>query len=398
MNTLKRIIAPFLAALLAGAGAYAGLRAFAYTMSHESTDDAFIEGNVVIVAPKVAGQVRSVHVKDNQTVKAGDLLVEIDPADFQVRVKQKSAAEEAAKENLNTVKASFDLMQARLETAKATTKQAEAQADADAANATVARLTLDRMRRLFQEKVVSAQDFDNAKATNDANAATWRASQENAAVAVSRLNEAKAQVAAAHAYFEASAAQSRQAAADAQAAQLDLSYARITAPSDGRVTRRSVEPGSYVQVGQALLALVPTNLYVIANFKETQLTHMRAGQPAELEIEAYPGRELRAHVDSIQAGSGARFSLLPPENAVGNYVKVVQRVPVKLLFDQPLEPDEVVGPGMSVYPVVATGRFQPPMMLIVGVPLVLAFLGAWLTRRVLDRAGGVKQAPTPAGP
>src|SRR5205814_3060492 len=156
-------------------------------------------------------------------------------------------------------------------------------------------------------------------------------------------------------------AAARMRAADAEAASkraveagLKLSYCRITAPEAGRVTRRSVEQGAYVQVGQMLMSVVPNELWVIANFKETQLTKIRPGQPVEVKVDAYPGMTLRGHVDSVQAGTGSRFSLLPPENATGNYVKVVQRVPVKIVFDRLPDDPSRLGPGMSVVPTIKT--------------------------------------------
>ena len=149
----------------------------------------------------------------------------------------------------------------------------------------------------------------------------------------------------------------RQAQTAVQSAQLDLSYTKIFAPCDGRVTRKAVETGNYVQVGQQLMSIVPPEIWVVANFKESQLKNMRTNQPVLVEIDALGGKKFRAHVDSVQAGSGAAFSLLPPENATGNYVKVVQRVPVKILFDEPLPADHVIGPGLSVTPDVQFSSF-----------------------------------------
>lgn len=142
----------------------------------------------------------------------------------------------------------------------------------------------------------------------------------------------------------------QQAEAKVRQAELNLSYTQVIAPEDGRVTRRVVEPGSYIQPGQSLMAIVPRHYWVIANFKETQLTHMRAGQPVEIKVDAYPGHKVKGHVESIQSGAGARFSLFPPENATGNYIKVVQRVPVKIIFDDDPDTQFVLGPGMSVDP------------------------------------------------
>jgi membrane fusion protein (multidrug efflux system) len=179
-------------------------------------------------------------------------------------------------------------------------------------------------------------------------------------------------------------AQFRQSQANVQAAQLDLSYTKIFAPCDGRVTRKFVEPGDYVQTGQTLFSIVPSEVWVVANFKETQLKHMRPGQPAFVDIDAL-GKSLRGHVDSIQAGSGARFSLLPPENATGNYVKVVQRIPVKILFDEPLPADHTIGPGLSVTPSVHVSHFEIPGWAVALLAMVLAGAAAFVFRFVLHR-------------
>jgi len=244
----------------------------------ESTDDAFIEAHVAPVSARIAGHISRVLVDDNQIVKAGELLVEIDPRDFQTRLDQARA--KSAADRAETAKSAADL------------KRAQA---------------------LFAKDEASRQDLDHAQAEADASAAAL--AQDEAAL---------------------------------RQAELDLSYTRVTAPEDGRVTRKAVEPGAYLSIGQPLLALVPDEAWVVANFKETQLTRMRPGQPAEIVVDTYPDVRLRGHVDSIQSGTGARFSLLPAENATGNFVKVVQRVPVKIVLDDKLGGGRRLAPGMSV--------------------------------------------------
>ncbi|MCX5795494.1 MAG: HlyD family secretion protein [Elusimicrobia bacterium] len=270
-------------AILAGiAGGAFGLRYYLWSLNHEDTDDAFIDTHVVMISPKIEGQALKVYVDDNQRVKQGDPLVDIDPADYQVKLGQARAAVGAA--------------------------EAEARkAAGDAASA----------KELFAKDRVSRQSYDHAAAE-----------------------------------AEAAKAQAELARKKLDAARLDLSYARIVSPSAGKVTRKSVEIRSYVRVGQPLMAIVPDQVWVTANFKETQLTRMRPGQKAVIRVDAYPGRTFPGHVDSIQAGTGARFSLLPAENATGNYVKVVQRVPVKIAFDDPSEALPALSPGMSVVPAV----------------------------------------------
>ena len=235
------------------------------------------------------------------------------------------------------------------------------------AEATRAAVDVQRYERLLQSGGVSRQEADTAVATNRSAAANLDAArrgeqaaadnlrQQEALVAQERakLASAKAapdQVAYSRAQAEQAAAQTAQLEAALRQAELDLSYTKIVAPETGRITRKSVEPGGYVQVGQTLFSIVPDQVWVVANFKETQLRSMRPGQPATVKVDAYPDKRFRGHVDSIQAGSGAAFSLLPPENATGNYVKVVQRVPVKILIDESPDPHHVLGPGMSVVP------------------------------------------------
>jgi len=250
--------------------------------SRVSTDDAFIDGRIVRISAQVAGRVAKLAVTDNQWVKAGDLLVQLDDREYRAQADQ----------------------------AEAETRAAEVAAENAATDAR-------RAEQLFARQLIARQALDTAQA-----AARMRAA-------------------------EAEAARKR----GAEAA-LKLSYTRIMVTEAGRVTRRAVEEGAYVQVGQMLMSVVPNDFWVIANFKETQLAQIRPGQPAEIKVDAYPGLTLRGRVDSVQAGTGSRFSLLPPENATGNYVKVVQRVPVKIVLDElPPEPQRL-GPGMSVVPTV----------------------------------------------
>ena len=289
------------AALLIAAIGYGGFAAF-HSFTHESTDDAFIDVHFISVAPKIAGRVAVVRVDDNQLVKKGDVLVEIDPRDFQVALAQ-------AKANL----------------AK------------DKATQVQANVNEKRAQDLFTKKVMSAQERDANVATSDSSKASVEA--DKAAV---------------------------------EQAELNLGYTKVIAPVDGYVTKEAVATGDYVQVGQAFMSLVPPRVWVTANFKETQLRNMQPGQPVDISVDAYPSLKLRGRVDSIQAGSGAAFSMLPPENATGNYVKVVQRVPVKIVLDEEQQVQRVLGPGMSVVPTVAVSDGAGALVTIVGIATALA--------------------------
>jgi membrane fusion protein, multidrug efflux system len=253
-----------------------------YSSGRVSTDDAFIEGRIVRISAQVDGQVTQVAVADNQQVKEGDLLVQLDDRELRAQLGQ-----------LESLLRSAEVM---------------------AQNAAI---DARRAEELFRRQLIARQALDAAQALARSRAAEVEALRKQVA-----------------------------------AARLKVSYTHITAPEAGRVTRRTVEEGAYVQVGQVLMTIVPPEFWVIANFKETQLDRVRPGLPDEIKVDAYPRLRLRGHVDSVQAGTGARFSLLPPENATGNYVKVVQRVPVKILLDE-LPPDPyVLGPGMSVVPTI----------------------------------------------
>ena len=369
---------------------YFGLGYLAESLTHETTDDAFLDAHIVALAPKVAGRVKQVLVKDNQTVKAGDLLVQIDPRDLAVQLEQKRSALDAARANLEVLKASLELRRAQVDTAQAATKQGSAEAAAAEATANKAASALKRAEDLIQKRTISPQEFDSAKAAATAAEDNLKAARERTASDQSKVAEAKAQLETTRKAVQWGEAQTHQAEADVQAADLNLSYTRVTAPIVGYVTKKAVESGDYVQAGQRLLALVPHDLFVTANYKETEVSHIRPGQKVRITIDSAGGREFAGHVDSIMAGSGARFSLLPPENAVGNYVKVVQRIPVKILFDEPVEAEHVLGPGMSVVPSVHVKGF----VISEAVIIIVAAVGALVVGALWWRAAGRKQVET----
>ncbi len=340
-NRTKIIVAlVLLAALLAG-GAYMFIH-----RGEESTDDAAIDGSAVTISPKIAGYVKALNIDDNQSVKAGDVLLEIDPSDYVIRRDRAQAALEAAEA---AASASQNNMETTDVSAFSNLTAAHAQVAAAEAAENKALNDLKRMESLTNE-ARSQQQLDQAIA----NERSARSNLEDTRAKLRSAATAPKAVAAAQASRDQLEAQVKQAQADLAQAESDLANTKLVAPIDGRITRRSVARGDYVQPGQQLSSLVGSNVWVTANFKETQLKHMRPGQRVKIEIDAFPDLKLEGKVDSVQSGTGAYFSAFPPENATGNFVKIVQRVPVKIVFDKTPDASLTLGPGMSVVPVVDT--------------------------------------------
>jgi membrane fusion protein (multidrug efflux system) len=311
--------------------------------------------------------------------------VEIDPADYATTLSQKQAAQSSEESNFKAAIAGYGLMKVKVTTADATARESKADADAAAATAARAKADFDRAQNLRTNETISAQEFDQAKEATDQAEANFNSAKQKADADGSKVDEAKAQLEAARAESDAVFAQLNQSKTEVDSAQLNLSYAKIFAPGAGRVTRKQVEVGDYLQAGQQIMSIVPTEVWVVANFKESQLRKMQPGQPARVEIDALGGRKFHAHVDSVQAGSGAAFSLLPPENATGNFVKVIQRVPVKILFDEPLPADHTIGPGLSVTPSVQTSSFRLPDFVVALIAIILAFAAAFGFQKFLNQ-------------
>jgi membrane fusion protein, multidrug efflux system len=375
-----------------------------YFAQRESTDDAQIDGHINPIAAKVAGYVVSIHVKDNQFVKAGTVLVQIDPRDYQVALEKARADLAAAQSTADaahtqvpmtstTTSSRINLAGAGIEqaegaktaalkdvdTARARLESTQARVRETQASYTKAMQDLERMKPLIAKDEISKQQYDATVAAADAARAahdsaqagvseasrTIESAQARVVQADARIKEAQAnlqasqtapeQMSISRSNAQAAAAKVKQAQAALTQAELNLKYTEVEAPIDGTVSQRKVELGQYVQPGQSLLALVPLhNVWVTANFKENQLKNMRVGQRASISVDAYSGLRYEGHVDSIAAATGARFSLLPPENATGNYVKVVQRVPVKITIDRGEDDEPPLRPGLSVIATVFT--------------------------------------------
>ncbi|MGH7952755.1 MAG: HlyD family secretion protein [Limisphaerales bacterium] len=385
LRKLNSLLFIFPAAIVLAILLFIGLGYLATVLTHESTDDAFIAGHIVSVAPRISGEVSAVYVLDNQMVRSNDVLVEIDPADYATALSQKQAAQEVEDSNYKAAVAGYELMKVKIQTAEADVMSSKADAQAAAATAARAESDFKRMQELRRQNTISAQEFDQSQAAAKEAEADKNAAEQKAASDESKVNEAKAQLEAAKAEAGSVFAQVNQSKTAVDLAQLNFTYTKILAPCDGRVTRKQVEVGDFLQTGQTILSIVPTNVWVVANFKESQLKKMKPGQPALVSIDALGGRTFRAHVDSIQAGSGAAFSLLPPENATGNFVKVVQRVPVKILFDEPLPAGHTIGPGLSVVPSVQVSSFTVPDFVTALVAIILAIVAAIIFKIIVRR-------------
>jgi membrane fusion protein, multidrug efflux system len=362
---------------------------FFHNLTHESTDDAFIDAHVVSVAPKIAGKIAAVKVNDNQLVKKGQVLLEIDSRDVEAEVARKRAALEVAKARLENAQMSAEQAEAHVKTLQAAYAAAQASTQAAAAETAKQRGDLARNSGLIASGAISKQDFQHSQSDTTSSEATLESKKKQLQAAAAYAEEGKKQAGSARAQVSAAKAEVAAAQAELHQAELQNSYTEVAAPEAGRVTNKSIEPGNYVQIGQPLFAIVPQHVWVTANFKETQLAAMRPGQPVEVEVDAYPERSLRGHVDSIQAGSGARFSLLPPENATGNFVKVVQRVPVKIALDEQPEVAQVLGPGMSAVPDVKVKSNLGPAITVsvvaaIAIVLLLGVTLFWL-RRIQSR-------------
>jgi membrane fusion protein, multidrug efflux system len=328
-------IASLLGGLALAVLAVLGYLYYDYAARFESTDDAFIAARQFSIAPKVSGYITDVPVTDNQHVNAGEVIAQIDQRDYRIAVAQAEAQVNAAQASIKNIDAQLDVQQAQI-------ASGEAQVDQAQAGLVFAQQQAQRYQDLARTGSGTVQNEQQYNSQLRQQQAALTSAQATLQVAKRQLESLKAQ-------RESADANLAQAEAQRDQAQLNLSYTTVTASQAGRVVNLTAAKGQFAAQGTALTQFVPDDLWVTANFKETQLDHMRPGQAVTLRIDAYPERTIRGHLDSVQSGSGPAFSLLPPENATGNYVKIVQRVPVKIVMDNP-PADVALGPGMSVVP------------------------------------------------
>ena len=328
----KRVVVPAITAVLFF---LAGIYFMIHSIYYQSTDDAFVEGHIVSIAPRVSGPVEQMLIDDNMPVKKGQLLIVIDPSDYEVKLAQTKA-------KLAEAKASLNISEKDITRSKSELKESAHDVASTSSKLDFAKKDYKRYSSMYKEGISSKQDYDSSKTG-------LTVAKSNYHSAVEKEKASKAMLESAKAKREASIADIERLEAEVKECELNLSYTKIYAPQDGLITNRNVEKGNYVQVAQPMFAIVPEKVWVVANFKETQLTNMKKGQPVKIKIDTYPGKKFNGHVDSIQRATGAKASLFPPENAVGSYVKIVQRVPVKIVFDEDISKYNIV-PGMSVVP------------------------------------------------
>jgi membrane fusion protein, multidrug efflux system len=315
---------------------------FVRSLSHEKVDDAHVAGTIVPIASEVRGQVVKIHFKDNQSVTMGTPLLEINSDDFDSLFQEKKAT-------VSRLTAEEQETQAAIEEKKKALVQAKAGLTAAQAEESLAAQELERQNKLYKEGLITTSQFEHAdsllqvsRARKDATAAAVAGAETAIKTLEARLITQNYRI------KEADLSQNR--------ARSDLSKTVVKAPISGIIAMKNIDVGKYVQAGQTLFSIVQENTWVVANFKETQIKKMAVGQPVRIKVDAYPGKIFKGHVESLQPGTGSVFSLLPPENATGNFIKVVQRIPVKIVIDSPFDPDHPLWPGMSVVPDVDVSR------------------------------------------
>lgn len=310
-----------------------------YYIFYERTDSAYVEGVIIPISPQVSGKVIKVYVEHNQKVKKGDPLVEIESDDYLAELNVKKAT-------VNTLETQQKETESSLNEVMAKLKSAEASFQAARAQRVLAEREYERIKGLYQEDLVSKSRFDSAEAA-------LKVAQAQEKAAESEIKEVESLINTFSIKLKTQSHQIEKAQAELKLADINLKRTFIVAPINGRVAKKTVEVGQFVRGGQLLMAVVDEqNIWIGANFKETQIEKMRIGQPVKIKVDAYPGKTFKGHVASFQPGTGAVFSLFPPENATGNFVKVVQRLPVRIIIDSTFDPNYPLWPGMSVIPYV----------------------------------------------
>jgi len=356
-NHKRNIAAAIVFTVMAVIGVVAVYMYIQYKNTHISTDDAYVDGNIHTIASKISGTVTRILVNDNQFVKKGDVLFELDPADYGVRVNEALSGLAAEKAKIPEIGAKIEAAKKQVAEMSAMVQTAKANLELQEASLNQAEIDIRRAESLYKKDAVSKERYEKITTGYKVALAQVKASSEQVKQAETALDTQKAVVKQAEASRDSQLAVIKQKEAVLETAQLNYGYTRIYAPTDGYVTKKAVELGNRVKEGQPLMAVVPLgDIYITANYKETQLEKVKPGQKVEIKVDTYSEKIFKGKVDSIMAGTGAVFSLFPPENATGNYVKVVQRIPVKIVLDQHTDEEHVLRVGMSVVPTIVTGK------------------------------------------
>lgn len=352
-NSRKKTIGVIIFFALAVIGAATVYLYIQYKESHITTDDAYVDGRIHVIASRVPGAVKAVYVADNQSVKKGDVLAEIDDSDYGVKLREAEAALNAEKSKLNESATKGDVAREQLSEIWYRVESAGANLALQEANLRQAELDIKRAENLFRKDALSKERYERAKTGYDVSISQVKMAKEQVKQAEASLETQKAVIRQADSGLAAQSSLVKQREAVLKAAELNRSYTKIYAPADGRITKKSVETGNQISAGQPLMAVVPLDdVWITANYKETQLEKVRVGQKVKIRVDTYPGRVFNGRVESVMAGTGAVFSLFPPENATGSYVKVVQRIPVKITLDKDTDKEHVLRVGMSVVPMI----------------------------------------------
>jgi len=341
-----------------------GFRYWKHASTHEDTDDAYTTGNTHQISPRVTGTVEQVLVDDNWHVNAGQLLVKLDPRDYEVALNRNRAQLKQAKAEVSQAKAGVEQANAQLQQRQAQVTQAAAQVLQSQAAFDIAKINYDRDHSLFQKdlKAIAKQEVDTTKANLDSAQGALNAAKASQEAVQAQVEAAKAAIDSAQAQLESANANVSASEAAVRDSELQLSYCSVITPVAGRIAQKTVQTGNRLTVGQALMAVVEDNVWILANLKETQLERVQIGQPVEIKIDALPHHKFVGRVDSLQPGTGSNFALLPPDNATGNFIKIVQRIPVKILFD----PESIknvrdkIVPGLSTEPSIAINQKPIP--------------------------------------
>jgi len=340
---------PIILGLLLVAGLVFGVKEYLYYSKHEDTDDAQVDGNISPVVARVGGYVDSLLFEENQRVTEGQLLVKLDDRDYKIKLEQALSTQKVASATVGVSEAQIYTTSANVATASANVATANANVETAQVKLNQAQRDYDRYANLVKDGSVTRQQFEQAQATRDAAKTMLQAAQEQYKGAQDQYKAAQAQVTGTRSQLNVTNTGVSQKQADIDFAKLQLSYANITSPSSGIVSKKNVQKGQLVQAGQTLFSVVDDkSIFITANFKETQMANLRSGEKVEIDVDALPDVKIEGEVYNFSPATGAKFSLLPPDNATGNYVKVVQRIPVKIKIKASADVMEKLRPGMSV--------------------------------------------------